>query len=97
MRASAMNEVRTANDVLLHALNSFDQGSKEMQAILRAITALNTIGGKATGANMVPAGIAAMAQASNRGPPTTAPPPGVAGGGAPPGMPGMPLPEAEAA
>ena len=93
-RANSMNQIRAANDTLLLAVASFDQGSKEQQAILRAITALNTISSRATGANMVPAALAAMAQASSRGPLTTAPPPGMAGGmgpsgpGGPPPMPG---------
>ena len=90
-RADAMTKVQTANSALLLASTAFEQGSKEQQAILRAVTALNTIAGKANAANMVPAAIAGMAQASKQGPLTAAPPPGVAGGaGGPPGMPPMP-------
>jgi hypothetical protein len=96
MRADAMTKIRVASATLLMAANAFDAGSKEQQALLRAVSSLNPMFGKAEGASMVPAGIAAMAQASKQGPPMAAPPPGAAGpGGPPPPMPPeMPMGEA---
>jgi len=94
-RADAMTKIKSANAALLMASLAFEQGGKEQQAILRAVTALNTISSKAQAANLVPAGLAAMGQASKQGPLTTAPPPGVAAGAG--GPPGMPSPEPELA
>jgi len=93
-RAAATQQIKAVMPALLMSAMAFESGSKEQQAILRAISSLNPIFGKAEGQNMVPAGIQAMAQASKAGgPPTTSPPPGAAaGGGGPPA--GMPLPGA---
>jgi hypothetical protein len=93
LKADARTKIQVAHQALLLATNAFEMGSKEQQALLRAVTALNVFG-KTEGTSMVPAGIAAMAQASKRGPPVGAPPPGVAGGMGPPGPPPMPPPEA---
>ena len=88
-RAFAMTQIKAAHSALLLASNAFVAGSKEQQALLRAVTAINTIAGKAESASMVPAGLAAMAQASKQGPLTAAPPPGAMG---PPGSGGPPMP-----
>lgn len=76
-KAAAIQSLKAANATILHASLAFESGSKEQQAALRAVQALNTITGKAEGTNMVPAGIAAMAQANKNGPPSAAPPPGL--------------------
>jgi hypothetical protein len=88
-RAAAMQQVKTLMPGLLHASLAFDSGSKEQQAILRAISALNPLFGKAEATNMVPAGLASLARANAQGPMSAAPPPGVAGagGGTPPAPP----------
>ena len=86
-KAGATQTIKTVIPALLHAAMAFDGGSKEQQAILRAVSSLNPIFGKAEGANMVPAGLAAMAQAAQKGPLSAAPPPGIKPmGAAPPGM-----------
>ena len=90
-KAAAMQAVKPAIDILLKAAMSFDGGSKEQQALLRAVSSLNPIFGKAEGQNMVPAGLAAMAQASKGGGPMSAgPPPGLVPSSSPP--PGMEMP-----
>lgn len=86
-KAAAVQKIKAVMPALLMSSMAFESGSKEQQAILRAIQSLNPIFGKAEGTNMVPAGIAEMAQASKQGPPSAAPPPGMAG--SPPPPPGM--------
>lgn len=86
-KAAATQQVKAVIPALLVASMAFDAGSKEQQALLRAISSLNPIFGKAEGSNMVPAGLATMAQASKQGPLSAAPPPGlVASNASPPGM-----------
>lgn len=81
-RAAATQQIKAVMPALLMSAMAFDSGSKEQQAILRAISSLNPIFGKAEGQNMVPAGLASMAQAAkSAGGPSgigAAPPPGIA-------------------
>jgi hypothetical protein len=89
-KAAAVQQVKAATPALLIAMMAFEPGSKEFQALNRALSALGPVFGKAEGSNMVPAGIAAMAQASKKGPLSAAPPPGLQSNSAPP--PGMDMP-----
>src|SRR6266849_4620855 len=61
-KAAATQQVKAVIPALLVASMAFESGSKEQQALLRAIQSLNPIFGKAEGANMVPAALATMAQ-----------------------------------
>ena len=80
-RAAAMQSVKGLIPGLLKASMSFDSGSKEQQALLRAISALNPIfAGRGDVESMVPAGLAALAQQRGMGAATAAPPPGAAAG-----------------
>ena len=76
-KAAATQQVKAVIPALLIASMAFEAGSKEQQALLRAISSLNPMFGKAEGQNMVPAGLATMAQASKQGPLSAAPPPGL--------------------
>lgn len=76
-KAAATQQVKAVIPALLIASMAFESGSKEQQALLRAISSLNPIFGKAEGQNMVPAGLATMAQAAKQGPLSAAPPPGL--------------------
>jgi|SRR5215475_12657430 len=87
LKADATAKIKAASEALLVASLSFEHGSKEQNALLEAVRSLK-IFGKQTGANMVPAGIAAMAQASKQGPPSAAPPPGMMSSTPPPPIPG---------
>lgn len=89
-KAAATQQVKAVIPALLVASMAFDPGSKEQQALLRAISSLNPIFGKAEGANMVPAGLATMAQAAAKGPLSAAPPPGIRPSSEPPA--GMEVP-----
>jgi len=89
-KAAATQQVKAVIPALLIASMAFDAGSKEQQALLRAISSLNPIFGKAEGQNMVPAGLATMAQAASKGPMSSAPPPGLSPSPKPPS--GMELP-----
>lgn len=89
-KAAAVQQIKTVLPALLIASMAFDAGSKEQQAILRAVQSLNPIFGKAEGTNMVPAGIATMAQAAKQGPLSAAPPPGLSPSPKPPA--GMEMP-----
>jgi hypothetical protein len=92
-RAAAVQQIKALMPGLLVASMAFEAGSKEQQAVLRAVSALNPIFGKAEGANMVPAGLATMAQAAKQGGPmSAAPPPGLKPDTTPP--PGMGATEA---
>lgn len=90
-KAAAIQSVKPALEVLLKASLAFEAGSKEQQALLRAVSSLNPIFGKSEGTNMVPAGLVAMAQSAKQGPLSAAPPPGLVSNNAPP--PGMGAPE----
>lgn len=79
-RAAATQQIKSVMPALLTAAMAFDAGSKEQQAILRAISSLNPIFGKAEGANMVPAGIATLANQAKAGMMSHSPPPGIAPG-----------------
>jgi hypothetical protein len=103
-RAAAIQTVKSLIPGLLATSSAFEAGSKEQQAILRAVSALNPLFGRAEGPNMVPAGLAVLGQQARQGPPGAAPPPAMAGGaggagpGAPPPMPPAAMgPGAEAA
>ena len=89
-KAAAVQIVKALLPGLLHASMAFEAGSKEQQALIRAVSALNPIFGKAEGANMVPAGLATLAQTARKGPLSAAPPPGLIPTDKPP--PGMPMP-----
>jgi len=89
-KAAAVQSVKAVMPMLLKASMAFEAGSKEQQALLRAMSSLNPIFGKAEGANMVPAGLAQMAMANKQGPLSAAPPPGLASNPTPP--PGMGAP-----
>lgn len=91
-KAAATQQVKAVIPALLIASMAFESGSKEQQALLRAISSLNPIFGKAEGQNMVPAGLATMAQAAKQGPLSAAPPPGLSPDTKPPA--GMAPPEA---
>lgn len=86
-KAAAIQSVKAVLPTLLKASMSFEAGSKEQQALLRSVSALNPIFGKAEGTNMVPAGLATMAMNAKQGPLSAAPPPGLVSNNAPP--PGM--------
>lgn len=86
-KAAAVQQIKAVMPALLIGAMAFEGGSKEQQAILRAVSALNPIFGKAEGSNMVPAGLATMAQAAKQGPLSAAPPPGLSPDNKPP--PGM--------
>ena len=94
-KAAAVQTVKALMPGLLKASMAFESGSKEQQALLRAMSSLNPIFGKAEGDNMVPAGLAAMAMSSKQGPLSAAPPPGLVSNPTPP--PGMGAPEGAAA
>ena len=94
-KAAAVQTIKALMPGILKASMAFESGSKEQQAILRAVAALNPIFGKAEGANMVPAGLAAMAMSAKQGPMSSAPPPGLVSNNAPP--PGMGAPPEGAA
>lgn len=83
-KAAATQQVKAVIPALLMASMAFESGSKEQQALLRAIQSLNPIFGKAEGSNMVPAALATMAQASKQGPLSAAPPPGLVSNNTPP-------------
>jgi len=89
-KAAAVQQIKTVMPALLLASMAFEAGSKEQQAVLRAISSLNPIFGKAEGTNMVPAGLATMAQATKQGPLSAAPPPGLASNPTPPPSMGLP-------
>jgi hypothetical protein len=97
-KAAAVQSVKAVMPMLLKASMAFEAGSKEQQALLRAMSSLNPIFGKAEGANMVPAGLAQMAMANKGGAMQSAPPPGLISNNAPPpGMGAPPAPAGEAA
>lgn len=89
-KAAATQQVKAVIPALLIASMAFDAGSKEQQVLLRAISSLNPIFGKAEGSNMVPAGLATMAQAASKGPLSAAPPPGISPSPKPPASMEMP-------
>jgi hypothetical protein len=89
-KAAAMQQVKAVIPALLVASMAFESGGKEQQALLRAISSLNPIFGRAEGSNMVPAGLQTMAQAAKQGPLSAAPPPGLKPDTSPP--PGMDAP-----
>ena len=90
--AAAVQSIKAVLPAILKASMAFPAGSKEQQAILRAVASLNPIFGKADGDNMVPAGLAQMAMSAKQGPMSSAPPPGLISNNAPP--PGMGTPPA---
>jgi hypothetical protein len=80
-RAAAIASIKAVMPLILKAAMAFDAGSKEQQAVLRAVQSLNPIFGKAEGENLVPAGIQQIAQAArSHSPIAGAPPPGLAPG-----------------
>ena len=83
-KAAAVQQIKVVLPVLLKAAMAFESGGKEQQAVLRAISSLNPVFGKAEGTNMVPAGLATMAQANKQGPLSAAPPPGLVSNNTPP-------------
>ena len=83
-KAAAIQQVKAVIPALLMASMAFESGSKEQQALLRAISAVNPVFGKAEGSNMVPAALATMAQSAKQGPLSAAPPPGLVSNNTPP-------------
>lgn len=84
-KAAAIQTVKGLLPGLIMASMAFESGSKEQQAILRAVSSLNPIFGKAAGENMVPAGLAQMATMAKQGSPmSAAPPPGLTANPTPP-------------
>ena len=86
-KAAAIQSIKAVMPTLLRGSMAFEAGSKEQQAVLRAVSSLNPIFGKAEGENMVPAGLATMAMNAKQGPLSAAPPPGLTSNNSPP--PGM--------
>jgi hypothetical protein len=83
--------VKAALEPLLLASMAFEPGSKEQQALIRAVSALNPVFGKTAPGGMVPSALQSMAQANAKGPAAAAPPPGIAPSPTPPkGMGGPP-------
>jgi hypothetical protein len=93
-KAAAVQQIKAVMPALMVAMMAFEAGSKEQQAVNRALSALGPVFGKAEGNNMVPAALATMAQAHKQGPMSAAPPPGLVSNNTPP--PGM-APQGEAA
>ena len=90
-KSAAVQQIKVVMPALMLAMMAFEAGSKEQQAINRALSALGPIFGKAEATNMVPAGLASLAQAQKQGPLSAAPPPGlVSNNSPPPGMGGAP-------
>ena len=85
-RAATVNKIRNGAIPLLHmGMSDFDPGSKEYQAIMRALTALSPLFGKAGAEPMLPATIQSMANAAQAGKqPSAGLPPGGMPAGKPP-------------
>lgn len=94
-KAAAVQQVKAVMPAIMMAMMAFEAGSKEQQALNRALSALGPIFGKAEGTNLVPAALATMAQANKQGPLSAAPPPGLVSNNSPP--PGMGAPPEGAA
>ena len=78
-------KIRNGALPLLHeALQSYAPGSKEYQALMRALSALSPIFGRAGGESMLPATIQAMAGGVGKPPAGGLPPGGMPPPGAPP-------------
>lgn len=92
-KAAAVQQVKAVMPAIMMAMMAFEAGSREQQALNRALSALGPIFGKAEGANMVPAGLATLAQAQKQGPLSAAPPPGLVSNNSPPPGMGAPTPE----
>lgn len=85
-KMASVNKIKNGVLPILHmSMMSFEPGSKEYQAIMRALSALSPMFGRAGGENMLPATINAMAQDAATGKPMAAGPP--PGGMPPPGKP----------
>lgn len=77
-RAAATQQIKAVMPALFMSAMAFESGSREQQAVIRAISSLNPIFGKADVQNMVPAALASMATAARGGGPmSAAPPPGI--------------------
>ena len=87
-KAAAISGIKAVLEHLLKMSTAFDPGSKEQQALIRAVSSLNPIFGRAEAVNMVPAALQSMMSGAAK--PQTAPPPpaGMPPGGKPP-MPSM--------
>jgi hypothetical protein len=94
-KAAAVQQVKAVMPAIMMAMMAFEAGSKEQQALNRALSALGPIFGKAEGTNLVPAALSTMAQAQKQGPLSAAPPPGLVSNNSPP--PGMGAPPEGAA
>lgn len=87
-RAAAVNKIKNGVLPILHvSMQDFEPGSKEYQALMRALSALSPLFGRAGGENMLPATIQAMARDAAAGKPQTA---GLPPGGMPPKAPPPP-------
>ncbi len=96
MRAAAISGIKAVMPMLYKGLQATEPGSKENQALLRALSALNPIFGKPDPVNTVPAAVQQIAQAAkgNAGPLAGAPPPGLAPAAPPETPPQIPSPQA---
>jgi hypothetical protein len=84
-KAAAMGDIKAVMRTLQMRMLAFEPGSKEFQALMRALSALNPMFGQATGADLGPAAIRSMAATQNTGGPLAGvPPPGVASPPTPP-------------
>ena len=92
-RAAAMQSVKALLEPMLVASMAFEPGSKEQQALIRAVQSLNPLFGRAQPGGMVPAALQSMAQANAKGPMSGGPPPGIAPSPTPPAGMGKPAPE----
>jgi len=80
-RQAAIHRIKMLIPELLVAQLAFDVGSKEQQAVGRAVSALNPLFGKGEPEGMLPAAMAEMRQRQMSGSPLGAsPPPGLASG-----------------
>lgn len=84
-KAAAIASIKAVMKTLQVHLLAFEPGSRESQALMRSLSALNPIFGKAQDADLTPAAMRQMAQTQNPGGPlSAAPPPGIAPAALPP-------------
>ena len=76
-RAAAVQSVKVMLEPLLVASMAFEPGSKEQQALIRAVQSLNPIFGKGQPAGMGASALQTMAQQNAKGPMSGSPPPGI--------------------
>jgi hypothetical protein len=88
-----MANVKAVMRTLQMSMMAYEPGSKEFQGLMRALSSLNPLFGKASDADLGPAAIRQMAKTQQPGGPLAgAPPPGVISAPLPP-PPQMPMSE----